>query len=112
MAAKGDEIIVIYALFPTAGEAHDVCRKLLEERLIACANRMAPCVSHFSWLGELQAQEEHPVMMKTRADKGEAAMARLAKLHSYDVPAIMQLPVMAAHPGFVQWVSDRTVPRP
>lgn len=106
--AKQSDLVVIYVLFPTAGEAHDVCRTLLAERLIACANRMAPGISHYEWQGEMQAQEEHPVIIKTSADKAEAAMARIAKLHSYDVPAILQWPVAHAHPAFADWVGKQT----
>lgn len=108
MTAAGEGLVVIYALFPTAGEAHDVVRKLLEERLIASANRMAPGVSHFESMGELQAQEEHPVLIKTSATKADAAIKRLAALHSYDVPAILQWAVTDAHPDFAKWVRERT----
>lgn len=109
MAKQGSpELVVIYVLFPSAGEAHDACRTLLAERLIACANRMAPGISHYEWQGEMQAQEEHPVIIKTTADKADAVMARIAKLHSYDVPAILQWPVAQAHPAFADWVGKQT----
>ena len=102
------EVALIYAVFPTAGEGHDVCRKLLDEGLIACANRMGPVISHFRWDGEIEAREEHPVIFKTSAAKAEAAMARIAKLHRYDVPAIVRLPTEAAYVPFAEWVAAET----
>lgn len=105
--AAATELVVIYVLFPTAGEAHDVCRILLEEKLIACANRMAPGISHYEWQGEMQASEEHPVIIKTSMERADEVMARIAKLHSYDVPAILQWPVAKARPEFAEWVGKQ-----
>ena len=34
-------------------------------------------------------------------------MARIAQLHDYDVPAILALPVDAAHPPFAAWVAEQ-----
>jgi periplasmic divalent cation tolerance protein len=102
------EVALIYAVFPTAGEGHDVCRKLLEERLIACANRLPMVISHFRWEGEIEAKEEHPVIFKTSPAKAEAAMARIAALHRYEVPAVVQLLVGPALPAFADWVKAET----
>jgi periplasmic divalent cation tolerance protein len=102
------EIALIYAVFPTAGEGHDVCRKLLQERLIACANRMPMVISHFRWEGEIEAKEEHPVLFKTSPARADAAMKRIAALHRYDVPAIVRLSTEAAYAPFAEWVAAET----
>ena len=102
------EIALIYAVFPTAGEGHDVCRKLIQERLVACANRLPMVISHFRWEGEIEAREEHPVIFKTSAENADAAMARIAKLHRYEVPAIIRLSTEAAYAPFAEWVASET----
>lgn len=102
------EVALIYAVFPTAGEGHDVCRKLLDERLIACANRLPMVISHFRWDGEIQAKEEHPVIFKTSPAKSDAAIKRIAALHRYDVPAIVRLSSDAAYGPFAEWVAAET----
>jgi periplasmic divalent cation tolerance protein len=106
--AKAD-VALIYAVFPTAGEGHDACRKLLEERLVACANRLPMVISHFRWDGEIEAREEHPVIFKTSAVKADAAMARIAALHRYDVPAIIRLSTDAAYKPFADWVASEVM---
>jgi periplasmic divalent cation tolerance protein len=100
------DIMLIYSLFPNAGEAHDCCRMLLDEKLIACANRLSPAVSYFRWDEELDTTEEHPVIFKTSAEKCDAAMARIAELHRYKVPAILAWPASAAHIPFAGWVKS------
>lgn len=102
------DIAIIYAVFPTAGEGHDVCSKLIAERLIACANRLPMVISHFRWEGEIAAREEHPVLFKTSPEKAEAVMKRIAVLHRYDVPAIIRLSTEAAYGPFADWVASET----
>ena len=103
-----NDIALIYAVFPTAGEGHDVCRKLLAERLIACANRLPMVISHFRWQGEIEAKEEHPVIFKTSPARVDEAMKRIAALHRYDVPAIIRLSTQCAHQPFADWVASET----
>ncbi len=103
-----NDLVLIYSLFPSAGEAHDACRALLEEKLIACANRLSPAVSYYSWEGETDTSEEHPVIFKTSAASAEAAMARIAQLHRFKVPAIIGWRPERADPLLVQWVSAQT----
>lgn len=102
------ELAIVYAVFPSAGEAHDCCRTLLEESLVACANRFAPVISHYRWQGEIETSEEHPVIFKTRAELQQTVIDRIARLHRYDVPAVLAWPVSMAHPPFATWVAEET----
>lgn len=100
------ELMLVYSLFPSAGEAHDACRTLLDERLIACANRLAPAVSYYRWEDASDTTEEYPVIFKTSAAQVEAVIARIAALHRYKVPAIVALPASAAYAPFADWVAN------
>ena len=101
------EVQVIYSLFGSADEAEAVCKTLLSEQLIACANRLAPAISHYEWDGEFRASEEYPVIFKTSADRTDAVLARIAELHSYDTPAILAWPAARAHGPFAEWVTGQ-----
>jgi periplasmic divalent cation tolerance protein len=105
---ENDDIALIYAVFPTAGEGHDMCRTLLSERLIASANRFPMVISHFRWEGEIEAKEEHPVLFKTSPDKADMAMQRIADLHRYEVPAVVRVSTEAAYPAFAKWIASET----
>jgi periplasmic divalent cation tolerance protein len=102
------DLMVIYTLFPSAGEAHDACRTMLEEQLIACANRLSPAISYHRWEGEADTSEEHPVIFKTSADRADAAMKRLSELHRYKVPAIIGWQATKSNPLFWSWVKEQT----
>jgi periplasmic divalent cation tolerance protein len=102
------DVVLIYSLFPNAGEAHDCCRLLLQEKLIACANRLSPAISYFRWDGEVDTTEEHPVIFKTSADKMDVVITRIEKLHRYKVPAILAWRADAVHGPFAEWVKTET----
>jgi periplasmic divalent cation tolerance protein len=98
------EVMLVYSLFPNAGEAHDCCRLLLDEELVASANRLSPAISYFRGEGATDTAEEHPVIFKTSAEKVNATIARIASVHRYKVPAIVAWRADAGHALFTDWV--------
>lgn len=97
---------LIWCPFPDAGEPQKVARQLLEERLIACANILPAMQSVFRWQGEIGTAEEVAVLFKTSAARLEAATARLAQLHSYDVPAIAGWHADSTPPETCEWLAS------
>jgi periplasmic divalent cation tolerance protein len=96
-------IATVYAVFADAEEAERIAATVVEERLAACANILAPCRSIYRWQGKSERAEEVPALFKTA--RPEALIARIAELHSYDVPAAVAWPIAAAHPAYAEWVS-------
>ena len=80
-------------VYMTADEAERIAGDLVESRLAACVNVMAPIRSVYSWKGELCRSEEIPFIAKTDDDRFEALAARVRALHSYETPCIVALPV-------------------
>ena len=95
-------IATVYAVFADAAEAERIAAAMVEERLAACANMLAPCRSIYRWQGKVERAEEVPVLFKTA--RAEALIARIAALHSYDVPAAVAWPITVAHPPYRAWV--------
>jgi periplasmic divalent cation tolerance protein len=102
-----DEPVLIYTLFGSGAEAKQVAGNLIEEKLIACANHLAPASSQYVWKGETCENEEYPVLLKTVASRSHAAMARLRALHSYDLPAILSWPASQSDPDYARWLSGQ-----
>ena len=95
-------IATVYAVFADAAEAERVAEEVVTERLAACANILAPCRSIYRWQGAIERAEEVPALFKTA--QPEALIARIAELHSYDVPAAVAWPIANAHPAYADWV--------
>ena len=85
--------LLVYMTAASADEAERIAGDLVESRLAACVNVMAPIRSVYSWKGELCRSEEIPFIAKTDDDRFEALAARVRALHSYETPCIVALPV-------------------
>ena len=81
-------IAIVYAVFADVEEAMRIGRIVVEERLAACINVLAPCTSIYWWEGKVEQSDEAPAILKTTIDRADELIARLAELHSYEVPAI------------------------
>ncbi|MCB9669968.1 MAG: divalent-cation tolerance protein CutA [Alphaproteobacteria bacterium] len=90
----------------TPGEAPDLARTLVEERLAACVNVLPGVRSFYVWDGALCDDAESTLLVKVRADGVPALSDRIRALHSYSTPEILVLPVdvAASDPRYVAWV--------
>jgi periplasmic divalent cation tolerance protein len=97
-------IVTVYATFTDDEEARRIGRLCVEERLAACVNILGAVHSIYRWQGEIEETGEVAALFKTRADRAEALIARIAELHSYDVPAVVAWPAVQGHAAYVRWV--------
>ena len=101
-------IVSVYATFGSEEEARRIGRICVEERLAACVNVLGPIHSIYHWQGKVEEAGEIAALFKTAAERAEALVARLAELHSYDVPAAVVWPIADAHGLYTHWVRDET----
>ena len=80
---------LIWCPFPNEDEAAEVAARLLDERLIVCANLIPMMRSIYEWNGERGDARECGALFKTEASLLPRAVARIEALHSYDAPAIV-----------------------
>ena len=84
--------------------AAEISRKLIEERLIACAN-ISTVDSLYIWEGKLQEEPEAEVICKTTIPLHSRVEERITQLHPYDLPGILVYPV-EANEAYANWVSE------
>lgn len=105
-----EETILVYTTWPDAETADKAAAGLVADRLAACANRLGEIVSTYEWQGEIEHGTEVAMLLKsTRARFDDLAAAIVAR-HPYEVPAIVALPVAAAHAPFAAWIAAQTTP--
>ena len=105
-------IVSVYAVFGDAEEAARIGRTMVEERLAACINILPGVESIYRWDGKIETAEEVAAIFKTTHDRSDALVARIAALHSYDVPAVVAWPIGAAHPDYAAWVEENSSANP
>ena len=100
--------IVVLVTAGSEQEAETIATALLEERLAACVNVTSPVRSLYRWEGRIADDREWQMVIKTQARLFDALAARVRALHSYDVPEIIALPVLAGTTDYVDWIQNET----
>ena len=96
---------LVFMTASTKNEAENITHRLLDERLIACANIIGPISSLYWWKDKVEEANEFLVFMKSRQDLFEKLSTRIKELHSYDVPEIIAVPITAAFPSYLNWIN-------
>jgi len=105
------DIVTLYATTETEEEARRIAKTLVEERLVACANILPRGRSVYRWEGSVVEEGETYMLLKTRSDLAEMAVARLKALHSYEVPCIAVWPWAGGLAAYANWVATETTDR-
>ena len=102
-------VVSIYAVFASVEEAERIGRTVIEERLAACINIVAPVRSIYRWKGRIETADEVAAILKTHHWRSDALIARIAELHSYDVPCVVSWPIDKIVGTFADWVEDSVI---
>ena len=92
----------------TAGsrdEAERLASALVERRLAACV-QLVPIESRYVWKGEVAAESEILLLIKTRQDRFDTVQSTIVELHSYEVPEIVLTPITAGSPSYLAWIDE------
>ncbi len=99
---------LLYLTVPDQASGRALARRLVEEKLVACAHLFPAGESFYVWDGKLMAEPEHILIAKTREDLAQTAIDRVAEWHSYEIPCVLSLPIEQGHPPFLQWIDEQT----
>ena len=100
-----DKIVVLI----TAGsvrECKKIARKLLDEKLIACANVIPVVQSLYAWKGKIADEKECVMILKSTRELFPALQSEIEKLHSYSVPEIIALPIIDGSQNYLEWLGE------
>ena len=104
---KPREKIVVLVTCGSAKEADRLAEALLEKRLAACANILqTPVKSIYRWKGRVETAKEFLLLIKTSRANFLALSRQIEKLHSYDTPEIIALPITAGSPEYLRWLDQ------
>jgi periplasmic divalent cation tolerance protein len=102
------QALLILTTLPDQDTARQLARQLVEAKLAACVNVLAPCTSVYRWEAAVQEETEIPLLIKTAADRYAAVETFLRQHHSYELPEIVALPIVQGLPGYLDWVRAET----
>jgi periplasmic divalent cation tolerance protein len=88
-------------------EARKISRSLLQKHLAACVNiHSAPIESIYRWKGKIETTREHLLLIKTPTRRLKSLEREVLRLHSYETPEFLVLPISAGSKGYLRWLSD------
>jgi len=99
-----NNIIIIFITCSSKKEAEVIAGVLLKKRLVACANMVHNISSKFWWNGKIDKAGESLVMVKTKRSLFPGIEREVKKLHSYELPEIIAIPVIAGSKDYLNWV--------
>ena len=100
------DFILVLVTTASKEEAEKIAQELLEGKLIACANIISPINSRFLWSGKIDCAKECLVVMKSRMDLFGTLVECVKDLHSYKVPEVLALPIVAGSEAYLSWMGD------
>jgi len=102
------QFVVVLVTCGSEEEASKIAHALVDERLAACANIISPIRSIYRWQGKILDEREWLLVVKTQETRFQDLEKRVKSLHSYQVPEIISLPILAGSLSYLNWLEETT----
>jgi periplasmic divalent cation tolerance protein len=96
--------IVVLTNCGSAEEAAKIARSLVEKKLAACVNVMPAVRSFYRWKGVIEDEQESLLVIKSSRALFNDLRVEIEKLHSYEVPEVIAVPIVDGSEGYLEWL--------
>jgi len=96
--------IVVFSTCGSEEQARRIARGLVESRLAACVQVTAGIRSIYQWQGKIEEEDEVLLVIKSRRDLFRRLEAALRKMHTYEVPEVVAIPVVEGSADYLRWL--------
>jgi periplasmic divalent cation tolerance protein len=104
--AKAKNTRLVLVTCPSLTLARKIARAVVRKRHAACVNvARSPVESFYTWKGKLESAREHLLIIKTTARHLSALEREVKRLHTYDVPEFIALPIVGGSPEYLAWLA-------
>ncbi|MDD5156387.1 MAG: divalent-cation tolerance protein CutA [Candidatus Omnitrophica bacterium] len=98
--------IVILITAPNSKEARKIADALVNNKLAACVNIVERIGSVFLWNKKIEKAKEVLLIAKSKKVKFPKIVKLVKRLHSYQVPEIIALPIIDGYKPYLRWIDD------
>jgi len=103
--------IVVLTTCDSEKRAAQLARHLVEHRVAACVNILPKARSIYRWQEKIEDASEWVLLIKSRRDLFAALRAEIQRLHTYEIPEVIALPVVDGSEAYLGWLDGQfTVP--
>ena len=100
--------ILVITTCPGTISAKKIAQDLVTEKLAACVNILPEVQSYFSWVGKVDTANEHMLIIKTTSENYNAIETYIKKVHPYELPEVIAVPIEAGLTAYLEWVSKNS----
>ena len=104
MGSVTDKIVVL-STCATEADARRIAKHLVKRRLAACVNIMPGVTSVYRWQGAVESAGEWMLVIKSRRDLLPQIEQEFAKVHPYEVPELVALPIEDGGKAYLGWLA-------
>ena len=105
VAGKDSRIVLVTCA--SAREARKIANTVVEKRLAACVNILGSAIhSVYRWKGSVERAKEILMVIKTTKRRLAVLEKEVKRLHGYDVPEFVVLPIVAGSRGYLGWLEE------
>ena len=97
---------VVYVTAPSSGVADEMAAAIIETKLASCVNIIPAVTSHYMWEGKREKSNEALMVIKSSSTRLDALEKLVNKLHPYDVPEFLVLPVHGGSSEYLGFLAD------
>ena len=101
-----ESYIVVFITTATLEEAQQISKVLLERKKVACVNIVLRVDSLFWWQDKLDSAQESLLIVKTKQSLLNEVTTLVKKIHSYDTPEVIALPIVGGNQDYLEWIGD------
>lgn len=105
-------VLEIWINCPDDETADSISETLIEMRLAACTNKYPEVQSSYHWKGNVAAETEIPLLVKSREDLFDKIVEVVNSIHPYETPSILGIPVEFVNKDFHDWIMTETASAP
>lgn len=100
--------ILVLSTCPGSITSKKIAQELVTEKLAACVNIIPGVQSFFSWVGKVDTANEHMLVIKTTHDCYPALEKKIKKIHPYELPEIIAVPIETGFAGYLDWITKNS----
>src|SRR3984893_5612252 len=101
--------IVVLSTCASVEEANRIASELVEKRLAACVNLVSGVRSVYRWKDKIEESQEVLLVIKTSRALFENVRSQIEKVHSYELPEVIALPVVDGAEPYLEWMDRELV---
>jgi periplasmic divalent cation tolerance protein len=99
-----DKYIQVITTISGKSKAEKIAKSLIDKRLAACVQIAGPIKSIYRWKGRIETAREYVCIIKTRKILYKKVETAVKKIHPYEIPEIIAVPIAAANKDYLKWI--------